>query len=164
LTTDASGYTISANLSEGKVGQDKPIAYVSITPNKAEFVGNSIKELLAILWACKHFRQYLLGHKFQIVTGHKALTWIFHVKDPSSRLIKWKLLLEEYDCEIQYRAWQRNFNADSLSRYPVQCLNVNMEVLTEERKQKIIAEMHNCPIGGHQGVQTTIEQIKSYLS
>jgi hypothetical protein len=61
-------------------------------------------------------------------------------------------LLEEYDYEIQYRAGQGNCNADSLSRYPVQCFNVNMEEITEERKQKIISEMHNCPVGGHQGV------------
>jgi hypothetical protein len=43
------------------------------------------KELLATVWACKHFRPYLLGCKFQIVTDHKGLTWIFNVKDPSSR-------------------------------------------------------------------------------
>jgi hypothetical protein len=87
------------------------------------------KELLAIVWACKYFRPYLLGHKFQIVTDHKGLTWIFNVKDPSSRLMRWKLLKKKkiYDCEIQYRAGQRNCNADSLSRYPVQCFNVNME-------------------------------------
>jgi transcription elongation factor Elf1 len=36
--------------------------------------------------------------------------------------------------------------------------------ITEERKQKIISEMHNCPVGGHQGVQRTIERIKLYLS
>jgi hypothetical protein len=76
--------------------------------------------------------------------------------------MRWKLLLEEYDYEIQFRAGQRNCNADSLSRYPVQCLNVNAEEITDERKQRIIAEMHNCPIGGHQGIQRTIERIKLY--
>jgi hypothetical protein len=86
------------------------------------------------------------------------------VKDQSSRLMRWKLLLEEYEYEIQYRAEQRNCNADSLSRYPVQCLNVNVEDITEDRKRKIIAEMHNCHIGGHQGVQRTIERIKLYIS
>jgi hypothetical protein len=106
----------------------------------------------------------LLGRKFQIVTDHKGLTWIFNVKDPSSRLIRWKLLLEKYDYEILYREGQRNYNADSLSCYPVQCLHVNVEEIPEERKQKIISEMHNCPIGGHQGVQRIIEHIKLYLT
>jgi hypothetical protein len=77
--------------------------------------------------------------------------------------MRWKLLLEEYDYEILYRAGQRNCNADSLSRYPIQCLNVNIETITDERKQKIISEMHDCPVGGHQGVQRTLERIKLYI-
>lgn len=165
LTTDASGYAIGAILSQGKLGQDRPIAYASRTLNQAELNYATVeKELLAIVWSCRHFRPYLLGHKFQIITDHKGLTWIFNVKDPSSRLIRWKLLLEEYEYEIQYRAGQQNCNADSLSRYPIQCLNINMEELTKERKQKIITEMHICPIGGHQGIQRTIERIKLYIS
>jgi hypothetical protein len=165
LTTDASGYAIGAILSQGTLGQDQPIAYASRTLNQAELnYATAEKEFLAIVWACKHFRPYLLGRKFTIVTDHKGLTWIFNVKDPSSRLIRWKLLLEEYDYEILYRAGKHNGNADSLSRYPIQCLNINLEELTKERKQKIITEMHDCPIGGHQGIQRTIERIKLYIS
>jgi hypothetical protein len=78
--------------------------------------------------------------------------------------MRWKLLLEEYDYEIQYRPGQRNCNADSLSRYPLQCFNVNVDEITKERKEKIITEMHNCPVGGHQGIQRTIERIKLYIS
>ncbi|KDR23651.1 Retrovirus-related Pol polyprotein from transposon 17.6, partial [Zootermopsis nevadensis] len=165
LTTDASGYAIGAILSQGKLGQDKPIAYASRTLNSAEVNYSTVeKELLAIVWACKHFRPYVLGRKFQIVTDHRGLVWIFNVKDPSSRLIRWKLQLEEYDYEIQYRAGKRNCNADSLSRYPVECLITHSEEITEERKQKIINEMHCCPVGGHQGIQKTIERIKLYIS
>jgi hypothetical protein len=74
--------------------------------------------------------------------------------------MRWKLLLEEYDYEIQYRPGQRNCNADSLSRYPLQCFNINIEEITKERKEKIITEMHNCPVGGHQGIQRTTERHK----
>jgi hypothetical protein len=165
ITTDASGYAIGAILSQGKLGSDKPIAYASRTLNGAELNYATVeKELLAIVWACKHFRPYLLGRKFQIVTDHKGLTWIFNVKDPSSRLMRWKLLLEEYDYEIEYRAGKCNCNADSLSRYPVHCLNVEAEEITDDRKAKIISEMHNCPIGGHQGINRTIERIKLYIT
>jgi transcription elongation factor Elf1 len=72
--------------------------------------------------------------------------------------MRWKLLLEEHDYEFQYRTGQRNCNADSI--YPVQYLNVN----TEERKQKIITELHNCPVGGQQGNYRTIECIKLHIS
>jgi hypothetical protein len=78
--------------------------------------------------------------------------------------MRWKLLLEEYDYEIQYWAGQRNCNADSLSHYPIQCLNVNVETITDEKKKKIISEMHDCPVGGHQGIQRTLERIKLYIT
>jgi hypothetical protein len=76
--------------------------------------------------------------------------------------MRWKLLLEEYEYEIQYRAGKRNCNADSLSRYSIHCLNVDLEKLTEERKIKILSEMHDCPVRGHQGINRIVERIKLY--
>jgi hypothetical protein len=71
------------------------------------------KECLAIVWACKHFRPYLLGKHFQIWTDRKGLTWFFNVKDPSSRFLRWHLLLEEYEFEIKYKPSKQNTYADS---------------------------------------------------
>jgi len=48
----------------------------------------------------QHFRPYLLGSKFTVVTDHRPLVWIFNVKDPSSRLLRWRLKLEEYEYKI----------------------------------------------------------------
>ncbi|GBP61034.1 Retrovirus-related Pol polyprotein from transposon 297 [Eumeta japonica] len=98
LTTDASIHAIGAILSQGEIGKDLPIAYASRTLNKAEFNYSTIeRELLAIIWSVKHFRPYLFGRKFKIVTDHKPLTWLFSVKDPGSRLVRWRLKLEEYE-------------------------------------------------------------------
>lgn len=161
LTTDASGYAVGAVLSQGPIGNDLPIAYASRTFNQAESNYSIVeKELLAIVWACKHFRPYLLGRRLQVVTDDKGLTWIFKVKDPSSRLIRWKLLLAEYVLEVIYKPGEQNCNADSISRYP-EILTCGVEELfpeppmTEERKLKIMKEMHFCPIGGHQGASRT---------
>ena len=74
------------------------------------------KELLAIVWGCKQFRQYLYGRKFTIVTDQKPLTWIFNVKDPSSRLFRWRLKLEEYDYDIIYKPGSKNTKAEALIR------------------------------------------------
>jgi hypothetical protein len=95
LTTDASNEALGAILSQGPIGQDLPIAYASRTLNSAEKrYSVTEKELLAIVWGCKYYRQYLFGRKFTIVTDHKPLTWVFNVKDFSSRLLRWRLKLE----------------------------------------------------------------------
>jgi len=120
LTTDASGFAVGAILCQGTISQDKPIAFSSRTLNQAEQNYSTIeKELTAIVWACRYFRPYLLGKHFTIVTDHRPLTWMFSVKDPSSRLLRWRLLLEEYDYMIAYKAGKKNVNADALSRNPV---------------------------------------------
>lgn len=117
LTCDASNYSIGCILSQGIIGQDPPIAYASRTLNKAEInYSTTEKELCAIVWGVKQFRPYLLGQKFNIITDHRALTWLFNVKDPGSRLTRWRLKLEEYDYEIYYKPGCVNTNADALSR------------------------------------------------
>ena len=144
LTTDASLHAIGAILSQGEVGKDLPIAYASRTLNKAESNYSTIeRELLAIVWAVKHFRPYLFGRRFKIVTDHKPLTWLFSIKDPGSRLVRWRLKLEEYDYEIMYKAGKINTNADALSRPPISNLNnINPDVidLTSEHSNSALED------------------------
>ena len=98
LTTDASNFAIGAVLSQGPIGSDKPIAYASRTLNDSELKFSVIeKELLAIVWATKYFRPYLFGRKFTIITDHKPLQWLVSLKEPNSRLVRWRLRLEEFD-------------------------------------------------------------------
>jgi len=116
LTTDASNDALGAIISQGEIGRDLPIAYASRTLSKAERNYPTVeKELLAVVWECKHFRPYLYGRKFTVVTDHRPLVWIFNVKDPSSRLLRWCLKLEEYEYNIVYRRGSSNTNADALS-------------------------------------------------
>lgn len=120
LTCDASGYAIGCVLSQGPIGKDLPIAYASRTLNKAEQnYSTTERELCAIIWGVKQFRPYLLGQEFNIITDHRALTWLFNVKDPGSRLTRWRLKLEEYQYQIQYKPGCNNTNADALSRIRV---------------------------------------------
>ena len=107
-------------LSQGPIGKDLPIAYTSRTLNKAEQnYSTTERELCAIIWGVKQFRPYLLGQEFNIITDHRALTWLFNVKDPGSRLTRWRLKLEEYQYQIQYKPGCNNTNADALSRIRV---------------------------------------------
>jgi transposase InsO family protein len=120
LTCDASNYAISAILSQGPVGSDKPIAFASRTLTKAECnYSTTEKECVAILFGTKTFRPYLYGRHFKIITDHRPLKWLFNHKDPGSKLVRWRLKLEEFDYEVEYKKGKINSNADALSRYPV---------------------------------------------
>ena len=63
----------------------------------------------------KRLKEYLLGNKFKLQTGHKALVWLHNVKDPSSRLLRWRLRIEEYDYDIECVKTKDNKVADCLS-------------------------------------------------
>jgi hypothetical protein len=98
LTTDASNYGAGAVLSRGEVGKHLPVAFASLSFNKSEKNYSTVEnELAAIVWGIKHFRPYLHGRKFKVVSDHKPLTWIMNVKDPGSRLLRWRIQLAEYD-------------------------------------------------------------------
>jgi hypothetical protein len=117
LTCDASNYAIGCVLSQGPIGKDLPIAYASRTLNKAEVNYNTTeKELASIVWGVKTFRPYLFGQQFNIITDHRALVWLFNLKDPGSRLTRWRLKLEEHQYTIHYKPGTNNTNADALSR------------------------------------------------
>jgi hypothetical protein len=110
----------------------------------------SEKELLAIVWGTKHFRPYLYGRKFKITTDHQPLTWIMNVKDLSSRLLRWRLKLEEYDYEISYKKGALNTNDDALSR--INEVRIEKETplvtkLNEDQKKQILYEYHDSPLG-----------------
>ena len=159
---------MGAILSQGPIGQNLPIAYASRTLNNAERnYSTTEKELLAIVWAWKQYRPYLYGKKFTIVTDHKPLTWVFSVKDPSSRLLRWRLKLEEFDYQIVYKPGVTNANADALSRIIMtrisHVVRDNLEISKEERK-KILQEFHEQPIVGHLGMNRTLDRLKLYTS
>ena len=114
LTTDASNQGLGAVLSQN----GHPCLFISRTLNKAEEnYTTSEKELLVIVWAMKRLRQYLLGNKFKIQTDHRALVWLHNVQDPSSRLLRCRLRMEEYDYEIDYVKGKENKVADCLQDY-----------------------------------------------
>ncbi|CAB0034776.1 unnamed protein product [Trichogramma brassicae] len=120
VTTDASNSALGAVLSQGKIGSDLPVAYASRGLAKAELNYAAIeKELLAIVFAVQHFRPYLYGREFTIVTDHKPLVWLHNLKNPTSRLARWKEKLRDYDYEIVHKPGRVNANADALSRNPV---------------------------------------------
>ena len=164
LTKDASNDSAGAVLSQGQIGKDLPIAYASRRFNKAEKNYSTVqKELAAIVWGIKHFHPYLYGRKFKIVSDHKPLTWIMSVKDPGSRLMRWRIQLEQYDYEIVYKPGVQNSNADALSRISALVGEGDeLDDIDSEMKVKILKENHDSILGGHRGMNKTYEAVKRY--
>ena len=65
-----------------------------------------------------HFRPYLYGREFILVSDHEPLKWIDSVKPPLQPLIRWRTRLREYSYEFVHKPGRLNTNADSLSRNP----------------------------------------------
>ena len=72
------------------------------------------KELLVVVFALKKFRSYLLGFKVLIYSDHAALKYLLSKKDTKPRLIRWILLLQEFDLKIRDKTGSKNVAADHI--------------------------------------------------
>jgi len=118
VTVDASGWCVGAILWQpDKEKRERPIYYASRQMNPAERnYTTTEREALAMVYACKKFRHYLLGYKVIFYTDHDSLKYLVNKPDLSGRLARWILLLQEFDIEVKYKTGKSNANSDYLSR------------------------------------------------
>ncbi|XP_024042132.1 uncharacterized protein LOC112099218 [Citrus clementina] len=117
LMCDASDFAVGAVL--GQRRDDKPfvIYYASKTLDSAQMnYSTTEKELLAVVFALNKFRSYLLGSKSVVFTDHAAVRYLMSKQDAKPRLIRWILLLQEFDLTIKDKKGAENVVADHLSR------------------------------------------------
>ncbi|GKE61989.1 reverse transcriptase domain-containing protein [Tanacetum coccineum] len=95
---DASDYAIGAVLGQRIEKHFRPIHYASKTMTEAETnYTTTEKEMLAVVYAFEKFRSYLIMNKSVVYTDHSALKYLFNKKDAKARLLRWVLLLQEFD-------------------------------------------------------------------
>ncbi|GKA16941.1 reverse transcriptase domain-containing protein [Tanacetum coccineum] len=117
LMCDASDFAIGAVLGQRHEKHFRPIHYASKTMNEAEsHYTTTEKEMLAVVYAFEKFRSYLILNKSVVYTDHSALKYLFAKKDSKARLLRWVLLLQEFDFNVIDTKGAENLAADHLSR------------------------------------------------
>ncbi|XP_075106813.1 uncharacterized protein LOC142179828 [Nicotiana tabacum] len=133
IMCDASDTTVGAILGQKRDKIFRPIYYSSRTLNEAQNnYAITEKELLAVVFAFDKFRSYLIGTKVRVFIDHAALKYFLAKKDAKPRLLRWILLLQEFDLEIKDRK-------DGMIQRCVPEIEIN----------NILSHCHDGAVGGH---------------
>ncbi|GJY11770.1 reverse transcriptase domain-containing protein [Tanacetum coccineum] len=117
LMCDASDFAIGAVLGQRKMKHFQPIHYASKTMTEAQIhYTTTEKEMLAVVYAFEKFWPYLVLSKSIVYTDHSALKYLMNKQDAKPRLLRWVLLLQEFDITIRDKKGSENLAADHLSR------------------------------------------------
>nr|GFA81323.1 reverse transcriptase domain-containing protein [Tanacetum cinerariifolium] len=115
LMCHANDFAIGAVLGQRHEKHFRPIHYDSKTMTDAESnYTTTEKEMLAIVYAFEKFRSYLIVNKIIAHTDHSALKYLFAKKDAKARLLRWVLLLQEFDFKVLDTKEVENLSSDHL--------------------------------------------------
>lgn len=117
---DASGVGAAAILlQEDAEGVDHPVCYFSRKFNKHQLNYSTIeKETLALLLALQHFEVYVGSSSLQVVvyTDHNPLVFLSRMYNHNKRLMRWALIVQDYNLDARHKRGSKNVVADALSR------------------------------------------------
>ena len=151
-----------------------PISFASRQLNNAEVkYSTSELELLAVVWSMYHFRYYLYGNRFELITDHKALLSALRNnrgnKTYQSRLVRWVDKLLPFDFTVSHLAgsemgltdylsrnatgkpepesnYDEKFVVASISNFFGACNNIRSKILAHDKKaRQPLKSQPNCP-------------------
>ncbi|GJW35124.1 reverse transcriptase domain-containing protein [Tanacetum coccineum] len=182
LMCDASDFAIGAVLGQRRSKHFQPIHYASKTMTEAQIhYTTTEKEMLAVVYAFEKFRPYLVLSKSIVYTDHSALKYLMNKQDAKPRLLRWVLLLQEFDITIRDKKGSENLAADHLSRlenphkdvlenkdinehFPLETLGVISNGSTPwcvhgQEANDILKACHEGPTGGHHSANLTARKV-----
>ena len=114
---DASDLAIKAVLGQREEGKPYVVYYARKTLNETQRnYTTTEKELLEVVYALDKFRAYSVGSDIIIFTDHSTLKCLLTKQDSKARLIRWVLLLQEFNLQIKDKKGVENVVANHLSR------------------------------------------------
>ncbi|CAB4036898.1 Retrovirus-related Pol poly from transposon, partial [Paramuricea clavata] len=147
VIVDGSPYGISAILAqkEHHSQQYKILSYASraLSPVETRYSQTDI-EGLSLVWGIEHFRMFLIGSEFDVITDHKALESIFNNprSRPPARIERWMMRLQPFNFKVIYRKGSLN-EADNLSRHPAV---IEREQITSTSAEGYVNYVTNCSV------------------
>ncbi len=141
LQVDASNYGMGGVLTQFYNGEEHPIAYFSrkFTTSEKDYAIME-RECLAMVESIKHFREYLYGRRFTVITDHKPLEHIDTFKAHNGRVARWRMTLSDYHFDVVARPGRLNANADALSRLPVNTISFE-ETFANTTNPKVLRKL-----------------------
>ncbi|CAH2084993.1 unnamed protein product [Euphydryas editha] len=161
LYTDASSLGFGAILVQVIEGRRHAVAYMSMRTTEVESRYHSYElETLAVVRAIKHFKQYLYGRKFKVITDCNALKASKHKKELLPRVYRWWAFLQNYDFDIEYRKGEHIQHADFFSRNPG---TFHVNIMTRDLNWLKVEQRRDSVLRPIIDALTRNEQVEGYL-
>ena len=146
---DASDLAIGAVLGQRENGKPHVVYYASKTLNEAQRnYTTTEKELLAVVYALDTFRAYLVGSDIVIFTDHSALKYLLTKQNAKARLIRWVLMLQDFNLQIKDKKGVENVMADHLSRLTI-AHDTHSPPINDEFPQESLMQLEKDPWYAH---------------
>ena len=115
------------------------IYYISKTLDSAQRnYTTTVKDMLPVVFVSERFRPYLMCSKAIFYNDHTTLKYLTSKRDAKPKLIRWMLLLQEFDYKVLDKSGKENLVADHLSRLPLECYHGDSGLIDDSLRKETL--------------------------